>query len=436
MAAQAATRVLFCTFGSCRARLTRSIRRSPATRLPYTSTGFALGVRISRLLRVGALASVLACGLLPASAIAASPSPSASSSASPSPTAKAAPSKATWGIGPAKTLSVGHYEVDADRASFKWFVTPGGELSDHVAIVNLSATPLTLRVYTRDAENDTDGKLQLQPFSGKPTDAATWITVGLPGGAASFIIPARSTAYLPVTLNIPANASPGDHTAGIISSLTAQVTGAGAQTINPDLEQRVAVPVQIRVSGAVNARLGVRSVHPSYAQALNPIGHGRTTITYTVANTGNVNLGAHASLVVTSWLGASIHVPVANIPVLLPGGSDTVTVELRGVLPEVFMNAKVSLAPLVPTSDVDPNIVASGNSKHFLAIPWMLIGIILLIIVAFWGYRRMRRGSGKHGQNSTGGRRRAAPKTAGKRSTRPSSVTLPAEGSDQITRTR
>ena len=339
------------------------------------------------------------------------------------------------GIGPAKALSVGHYEVDADRASFKWFVTPGGVLSDHVAVVNLSVTPLTLRVYTRDAENDSDGKLQLQPFSAKPTDAATWIKIDLPGGGTTFTIPARSTAYLPVTLDIPTNASPGDHTAGIISSLTSQVTGAGAQSINPDLEQRVAVPVQVRVSGIVNAQIGVRSVHPSYEQALNPIGHGRTTVTYTVANTGNVNLGAHASLVVNSWLGGSIHVPVANIPVLLPGGSDTVTVELHGVLPEIFMNAKVSLTPLVPTSDVDPNIVASGKSKHFLAIPWMLIGIVLLIIVGFWSYRRMRRGSGKHGQNSTVGRRRAPPNTTPKRSARPSSVTLPAEEANEKTRT-
>ena len=95
------------------------------------------------------------------------------------------------------------------------------------------------------------------------------------------------------------------------------------------------------------------------------------------------------------------------------------------------MNARVSLTPLVPTSDVDPNIVAAGKSKHFLAIPWMLIGIIVLIIVGLWGYRRMRRGSGKHGQTSTAGRRRAATK----RTAKPSSITLPAEGSDQITRT-
>ncbi len=386
-------------------------------------------------MRVGALASILVCGLLPATADAASPAPSASSSASPSPAAQPSPPKATWGIGPAKTLSVGHYEVDADRSSFKWFVTPGGVLSDHVAIVNLSLTPLTLRVYSRDAENDSNGKLQLQPYSGKPADAATWITVDLPGGSATFTIPARATAYLPVTLHVPTSASPGDHTAGIISSLTAQVTGAGAQSINPDLEQRVAIPVQVRVSGTVNAQIGVRSVHASYEQALNPVGHGRTTITYTVANTGNVNVGAHASLVVTSWLGGSVHVPVANIPVLLPGGSDTVRVELHGVLPEVFMTARVSLTPLVPTSDVDKNIVASGKSKHFLAVPWMLIGLILLIGALFWGYRRMRRGSGKHGQNSSGGRRRAAPKGAAKRSGQPSSVTLPAEGSDQITST-
>ena len=209
-----------------------------------------------------------------------------------------------------------------------------GVLSDHVAIVNLGVTPLTLRVYSRDAENDINGKLQLQPFSGKPTDAATWMTVACPA------VPRlhRSGALdrlLTGDIKFPTNASPGDHTAGIISSLTSQVTGAGAQSINPDLEQRVAVAVQIRVSGAVNARLDVSSVHPSYAQALNPIGHGRTTISYTVTNTGNVNLGAHASLVVTSWIGASLHVPVASIPVLLPGGSDTVNVELHGVLPEV-----------------------------------------------------------------------------------------------------
>lgn len=346
-------------------------------------------------------------------ASAASPSPSASSSPSASTAPSAAP-KATWGIGPAKAVTSqgrASYQVDAARSNYKWFVTPGSSLTDYLAVVNLGAAPLSLNLYARDATNEADGKLELQPKSATPIGAGSWVTVDLPNGAQMVTVPARSTAYVPVTAHIPAGAGPGDHTGAVISSLTSQVTGNGAQSVNPALEQRVAVPVEIRVSGPVNASISVASVHAHYGQTLNPVGSGHATINYHVVNTGNVNLGAHVQVLVHGLFGSAAHLSAPDVPVLLPGGSASVTVHVSGVAPELLMSAKVSLTPLVPTGDSDTNIVAKAGKGHFWAVPWLLLGIIASLALPFSWRRRLRKrhDSGRHRELHGGGGRRRVP---------------------------
>jgi hypothetical protein len=343
--------------------------------------------------------------LSPAAARAASPSPSpsppAASGASLAPGAKSA----AFGLGPATAKALD------DRPTYVWSVTPAGTLNDHVALVNYSTEALTLDLYARDAVNAPSGALNMQNKDVTPTDAGSWITLEIPGNATTVTVPARSTVIVPISLKVPSTASPGDHTAGIITSLTAKATATnGTQTVDPSLEQRVAVPVEIRVAGAIRPNLAVQGLKTSYSDTLDPVADGHATVSYRVVNTGNVNLGGHQQVSISGLLG-SVHVTVADIPVLLPGSSVVMTVPVHGVFPQVLMTTHVTLTPLVPSGSVDPGIVVTHTSKHFWAVPWVLLGIVVLLGLT-WRQTRKRRGrsSGRHGSRANGGsRRRGSP---------------------------
>jgi hypothetical protein len=353
--------------------------------------------------RAVALGSLAVALLLwsPTVARAASPAPSPTTPAGPATLAPGAKATAAFGLGPATATALD------DRPTFVWSVTPSGTLNDHVAIVNYSLQALTLDLYSKDAVNAASGALNMQAKSVAPTDAGRWITLEIPGNASTVTVPARSTVIVPISLKVPSNASPGDHTAGIITSLTAKATASnGDQTVNPNLEQRVAVPVEIRVAGPIHPNLSVQGLKTSYSESLDPIGDGRATVTYRVVNTGNVNLGGHQQVSISGLFG-SVHAAVADVPVLLPGSSVAMRVPVHGVFPGLLMTTHVTVTPLVPSGSVDPGLVVTQVSKHFWAIPWILLGIVALLGTTWWQVRTRRRRSGRrHGGTTSGGRRR------------------------------
>jgi hypothetical protein len=368
-------------------------------------------------IRIGVLAFALVLGS-PAAALAASPSPNPPSSNSGKGAAPSTASpKAVYGLGPASATGVD------GRPRFKWSASPGGTLQDHVAVLNIGTTPLILDLYARDAVNQPDGSLGLQTKATKPTDAGSWITLEIPHGASTVSVPARSTVIVPVSLVVPRNASPGDHTGGIIVSLTAESTSTGKQVVAPNLEQRVAVPVAIRISGPLQPKLSVQSLSASYGQTLNPVGGGHATITYKVVNTGNVNLGGHEAVAISGLFGSTVHAKAPDVPVLLPGNSILESVPVHGVLPEFLMSARVTVTPLAASGDVDPGLIATRGSKHFWAVPWLLLGIIALLLLGWRQLRRRKRPStGRHGTRSGGGTRRRGTVVAS------DSARLPAHG--------
>ena len=295
------------------------------------------------------------------------------------------PKSLAWGIGPANA-----HKIDG-RPDFKWFVSPGAVVHDHVGIENFSKKPLTLALYARDATNAANGQLGLQPQAATPRDAGAWITLGLPHHGHVLRVPARSRAIVAVQVHVPRHATPGDHTAGIISSLSAAVKTRKGLKVNPKLEQRVAVPVAIRVSGPVHPQLQVEGLHTSYSATLDPIGKGSATISYRVVNTGNVNLGARQLVTVSSWIGSTVKVAASNVPALLPGNSASITVHAQDVTPAIFDHSHVVLTPLIPEGDVDPGAEPASASATFLAIPWILLALILVVVAAaVFAVRRRR----------------------------------------------
>ncbi|MFZ0324907.1 MAG: DUF916 domain-containing protein [Actinomycetes bacterium] len=307
----------------------------------------------------------------------------------------------TFGVRPATAT-----QPDDSRTYFSWAATPRAVVEDHIAIVNYSDRAAELTVYATDAINTDQGGFGLLPTSEAPKDAGSWITVK--GAERPLTVPARSTSgpgtvILPVAVSIPAKASPGDHSGGILAVLTSIDRSPGGPAVK--LEQRVGTRVFVQVAGDLSPKLQVTDLTATYHGSLSPVDRGSATVSYTLRNTGNVNLGATAVVEVAGLLGTQ-QVEADPVELLLPGSSVDVVVSVPDVLPTVWKTARVTVKPQSMAGSNDPPPAAFSDQVAFWAIPWTLLAIVVLLLLVgvAWWVRRTRGGrgrtSGKHSRNA------------------------------------
>jgi hypothetical protein len=295
----------------------------------------------------------------------------------------ASPAPGVFGIGPSSAT-----KVDG-RPYYYFLAQPGSKLSDHVAVVNVGNAPITLSVYATDAGNSLDGSFAFPAAAVKPVDVGSWVHIQLPHGGTTITLRGRSTAYLPVTLTVPAGATPGDHAGALIASLQGEVKNSQGQLVH--LDQRVAARMFFRISGLLHPKLAIEHLSASYHGSLNPFSRGEVTVTYTVHNTGNVKLGGTQVVSVSGLFGATDVIDLPKVPLLLPGGAVQETVQVHGVLPQVWMSTAVTVTALGLTGDVDPPAGPWTESTHFWAIPWSLLLLVLLVVLGTAAFERIRR---------------------------------------------
>ena len=302
-------------------------------------------------------------------------------------------------------FSVRPYAADenARRDYFEVELQPGDGIGDHVAITNTTGEDKTFKLYARDAFNTSLGggfALQLQEEA--PTDAGGWVALPV----ADVAIPAHQMAIVPISIGVPRDAEPGDHSAGIIAELVkppaeSSGEGAGLQTI-----ERVAARVYVRVAGATNPQLQVTTLEVDDNQPLLPFitGRGDMTVDFTVANTGNVRVELEdVTLEITGVFGRSVEkftlTPARpddaqsqvapELPdVLLPGNELLFRRVLDELPPIDILNVKVVVNGHDPTTD-EP--VTASASKRVLVIPWLLLLILAAIVALFFAFRWWRR---------------------------------------------
>lgn len=239
--------------------------------------------------------------------------------------------------------------------------------------------------------NDPSGRLTV-PAAGTPASGAgAWLAVASdrPGGT-TVRVPARSHRILPMHLQVPADATPGDHVAGIIASLTA--IGRGGD-VNVALDQRVGIRVFIRVAGELDPALNVDALHTDFHPSLNPVGPGSATVRYRVRNTGNVALGVRQEVSVGAWIGGRRVARPTDVPLLLPGSSVDVVVEIRDVWPAFRDQTTVTLTPVDLQGNSGPSLGERSVQAGFWAIPWasMVAVAALVTAAAWWRHRRRNR---------------------------------------------
>jgi hypothetical protein len=297
----------------------------------------------------------------------------------------AKPPVVPFGAGPANAKGVD------GRSYFLVLTAPKQGLNDHMAVVNLSLKPLTLNVYPVDALSNADGSVGFQPRTERPSDAGSWITIHTPNNRPAIVVKPRSTTILPFHIQIPAQATPGDHVAGLITSLTSKVKGPSSNTA---FEQRVALRVFIRISGPLQPKLVIEQLRTTYHPTLNPFGHGSVTVSYTVRNAGNVILGGHQNVKISGLLNSRQPKALADVPLLLPGATYSTSMRIGRLWPTFSLTGSVRITPVAQPGMVDPGLRDFTAKKDFWAIPWMLILLIVVLVLAVtgtWWWRRHRR---------------------------------------------
>ncbi|WP_405780203.1 hypothetical protein [Streptomyces sp. NBC_00859] len=182
----------------------------------------------------------------------------------------------------------------AGRPYFYLEGAPGTVLEDTLALTNPGKNALTVRLGGAEAYNTASGGFALR------TTGNSWITPA----ARTVKVPARTSARVPFSVTVPADAEPGDHPAAIVAAAGGHRTG---------------VRVQLRVSGPTLSALTVEDVRADKGAGL---------IRYTVVNRGNTSLTPHLDVRVSGLIGGGHRIAGRTLPVdVLPGRRVRLTAE-------------------------------------------------------------------------------------------------------------
>ncbi|MGQ0433196.1 MAG: WxL protein peptidoglycan domain-containing protein [Microthrixaceae bacterium] len=269
------------------------------------------------------------------------------------------------------------------RDWFTYTLDPGAVFGDTVAISNLGDRPIRFVIFPTDAVSVVDvGGFAALKDDETPVDVGTWIELA----AGEYTVPPGQRIDVPFSITVPDDAEPGDH-AGAILAVDAD-EGSFDPSIAPDgisfnVRHRMGARVYVRVSGPVEPALRIDEL------AVERDG-GTATITWEVANTGNLRLAPSAQVRVTGLFGRTIRtVPVQQLPELLPGANYVGASIVTG-LP--------SVEPLTAQLVLTAEGVRTEGSKQFAPYPWLLIAALLvLLLAATWWYRRRRRSQRNQG---------------------------------------
>lgn len=273
----------------------------------------------------------------------------------------------TWGIRPADNAQ------GAGRPNYSYELEPGARVEDDFVVLNHGQKPLTLAVYAADAVVTQNGPLNLANRDVPSVDVGSWVDVGTD----EVTIAPGESVEIPFTITVPSNASPGDHTGGIVSSLT------GADPAAITVERRLGSRIHVRVVGELQPGLRIDGLVASHSGSTDAVPRGDLAVSFTVTNTGNSRLTGAAKLRLSGPFGTSARVvTLDDVPELLPGSSYDVSTTVPDVPATVRMTATAVVTPMVlgPDDSRGTAIAPVEASTTFWAMPWIPVGILVLVL--------------------------------------------------------
>jgi hypothetical protein len=274
------------------------------------------------------------------------------------------------------------------RPALDYKLDPGATVTDHVAVTNHSRRPLTLRLSARDAFTTAGGGFDLRAGRTAPVDAGAWIKLD----RTTVTLPKSSRIIIAFTVTVPADATPGDHAAGVVASLTADGTDAAGRQVTVD--HRVGTRLHVRVTGPLRPAFSITDVRIATTTPWHPLRMPEITATFAVRNTGNVRLTGQPSARAHGPFGLGRRTAAAlSIPEILPGGTVRTSVRIASVPPLFRAHLAISVQPAtVDGRTLDPAPVRAQSERTVRLIPWPQLALLALAaaLVTGWMLRRRR----------------------------------------------
>lgn len=255
------------------------------------------------------------------------------------------------------------------RANFSYDVEPGAVVTDTMVVVNTGTEPLPLAVYAADAFTAPSGEIDVLVDGAPSLGAGTWVAVP---PTALQLAPGES-ADVAFTISVPADARPGDHAAGIVTSLTSQ---DASSTLSVD--RRLGTRINLRVAGELTPAAAVTGVTASYEGSWNPFDSGRLIVRYSLENTGNTRLTGLETVTTSGLAGVlSTTTPPTQVTEIIPAS----TIDMEREMPAFSLGWITGTLTIAPAGvGLGAGAVSEVVTDFAIpAVPWSLYGLIALV---------------------------------------------------------
>jgi hypothetical protein len=293
------------------------------------------------------------------------------------PAPAAATGNGEWAVTPTPAEKPG----PTPRLYFFLDARAGETVKESVRVTNLTTKPRSFVVYGADAYNTArNGGFAIRTRDDQQKDLGSWVR----SEVTAVEVPARTSADIPFTITVPANATPGDHVGGIVAMEATASSSAQADGATVNIRRAVAARVYLRVAGAVVPGLGVPQLTVDVAAPLLPT-TTRGEIGYTVANVGNVHLVPSAEVTATGLFGHRITLTGATpASDMIPGARGTFAMTAAGIWPLDVVTTTVAVR-------ADGDVFAQRSARTLVVSRTAVALLAALVVAAGWLIRRRRR---------------------------------------------
>lgn len=210
--------------------------------------------------------------------------------------------------------------VEGQPETFSYFVfslAPGQSSTDEALVSNTGNEPVTLRLYSANAITAKNGGTTFAPRSEGADGATFWLDVA----PATFTLQPGEKRSVPFTVQVPQNASPGEHITGLVVEEVVDVASTQADRSRAQfgavVVRRAGVAAVIDVPGIRTPALTL--VGASLREQTDESG---AVFEVSVRNTGNISLKGKGVLTVKDTRDTVLQTVVFEMDSIL-GGRDT-----------------------------------------------------------------------------------------------------------------
>ncbi|MDP2949677.1 MAG: hypothetical protein Q8P22_09090 [Chloroflexota bacterium] len=290
--------------------------------------------------------------------------------------------------------------------TFSYFVhelAPGSAMTDEALVMNSGDVPVTLKLFAADGITAINGGTAFAGQGQEINGVARWLSLSV----TEISLEPGKDMVVPFTINVPPDASPGHHVAGLV--VEAPPSGAGEGQFGARVVRQAGVAVVIDVPGPHVAGLEITGA------SLKQQDDQGATFVIAVRNTGNIFIKAEGSLLITDLEDKDLASISLKMDTVLPGDTTTFQVTYpvhlsdgRYLLNAVLKYADGQLALLegAEVKVIDGQPAVKGESKAPVLPPaitkimgtpearWFFLALFVILgigtmVTLFWIARRL-----------------------------------------------